>query len=340
MARVLVLGATGMLGHKVCQLLPAHGCDVAGAVRWTNDRRQEFPTVFDGARLLTNVDVLHEGALEAAIADAQPDVVVNCAGIVKQRPQSQDPLLSIAVNSLLPHRLARLCALRGCRLIHISTDCVFDGTRGRYRESDFCDAKDLYGKSKHLGETTDEQPCAVTLRTSMIGRELTDPAHGLLEWLLAQQGKCVRGYARAVFSGLTTHELSHVIARVIQDGTHLRGVYHVASPPITKYELLQLIGEAYALDIEIERDESFVCDRSLVMERFSAEMGYAPPAWEAMVAEMREDRTPYFRFTQSQWRCQHLSSPISPGRWLTSRGEFVMNDGQEQTPATLIPKPS
>lgn len=302
--KVLVLGGAGMLGHKLCQLLPAFGFAVTATLRGPQFPLQSFSDVYGSVELIPRVDVL-ETELERTLTRVAPDVVVNCVGIVKQLPAAEDRFLSVAINALLPHRLARWCAAAHSRLIHISTDCVFDGARGAYSESDPSDARDLYGQSKFLGETTDAETSAVTLRTSIIGRELGEPAHGLLEWFLSQQGGRVRGYARAVYTGVTTQELARVVAMLCAN--RLSGLYQVASRPISKYDLLHLIRERYDLDIAIDRDDAFACDRSLVMERFSAATGYTPPDWEQMIGEMHADPTPY-----DAWK--HASQELAE-RW-------------------------
>lgn len=295
MARVMILGAGGMLGHKVCQCLTGH--TVLGTLRRATERYRSLE-VFDDVDLIGEVDVMGAGTVEEALAAHSPDVIVNCVGIVKQSPQSEDRLLSVGVNAYLPHRLARWCEDAGARLIHISTDCVFDGQHGHYTEDDPSNATDLYGKTKHLGETDNAETAAVTLRTSIIGRELTLPGHGLLEWFLANRGKTVKGFARAIFSGLTTVELARVIQRVIDEGGNLSGLYHVAAKPINKYDLLVLLRSVYGLDTEILLDEQVVCDRSLVMGPFSELTGYAAPLWETMIREMHSDPTPYDRYAR------------------------------------------
>ena len=291
MSKVLILGAGGMLGHKVCQRLQGH--DVVGTVLEPVEQYDAFGELYSGVTLLGGVDVLQEGRVEKTLDSVQPDVVINCVGIVKQLKEAHNAYLSVAINSCLPHKLAMLCARAGSRLLHISTDCVFDGARGRYTESDFSDARDLYGKSKFLGETTPEETAAVTLRTSIIGREPRRPTHGLLEWFLAQKGKTVRGFARAIYTGFTTIEIARVMQMVIDAGAELTGVHHVAGEPISKYDLLQLIREAFGLDVCVERDEEFQCDRSLLMGPFAEATGYVAPSWPQMIRELAEDPTPY-----------------------------------------------
>ncbi len=194
------------------------------------------------------------------------------------------------MNSLFPHRLAQACGAAQARLIHISTDCVFSGQRGNYSEDNITDAEDLYGRTKALGEV--DYGNNLTIRTSMIGRELQG-SHGLIEWFLGQQGKTVRGFKRAIFSGFTTNALAKIIGEVISDQPELRGTWHVAAEPINKFDLLSQVQETYGLDIEIEPDETFVCDRSLNAERFRNETGMAAPSWPDMITEMRADDTPY-----------------------------------------------
>lgn len=279
--RVVVLGATGMLGHRLVQTLSSR-CAVLGTVRGDAGRWSGHPA-FAGAELRGGIDATDLEALGRVLHEARPDAVVNCVGIIKQLPAAKDPIPSLEINALLPHRLFRLCADAGARLVHVSTDCVFSGRKGSYREDDAADADDLYGRTKLLGEIHGEG--SVTLRTSMIGREL-DRSTGLLEWFLAQRGGAVKGFARAIFSGLTTSELSRVIADVIERHRGITGLWHVAADPIDKFTLLQRIDRAFDLGIRIERDESFVCDRSLDGSRFREATGFQAPSWEEMVRKL------------------------------------------------------
>ena len=285
---ILVLGATGMLGHKLMQVL-SHQFEVTGTVRdsealYTDHLILRQMPLLGGVRAEDFDSVVH------ALASTRPDAVVNCIGIVKQLPEAKDALLSITVNALFPHRLARFCQAAGIRLIHISTDCVFSGRKGNYVESDTADAEDLYGRTKLLGEV-DYDDC-LTLRTSIIGRELAT-SHGLIEWFLSQEGKTVHGYKRGIFSGFTTNALAETIAQIITDQPDMQGVWQVASEPINKFELLSLVKQIYGLVIEIEPDERVVCDRSLNADRFRGTTGFVPPAWSDMIDQMYRDSTPY-----------------------------------------------
>ncbi len=291
--RVLVLGAAGMLGHKVCQVLGRTKHEVAGTLRDDVNAHPAYRDLYREMTLLEKVDVLDDESLERAIRSVEPEFVVNCIGIVKQLPEAEDPFLSVAINSFLPHRLARLCQQRNCRLIHISTDCVFDGSKGNYLETDLTNAEDLYGRSKALGETQSSQTSALTLRTSFIGRELKASTHGLIEWFLTQGGQRVQGFAGVTYTGLTSLELAAVIGCIVDGGIELNGTRQVASEPINKYQLLCLVRDVYGLDIEIDQVTEPTFERSLIMSSFSEVMGYSAPSWKQMIVDMHQDPTPY-----------------------------------------------
>lgn len=235
-------------------------------------------------RLIAGIDVENADALVRLFSEVRPDIVVNCIGLVKQLSEADDPLSALPINSLLPHRLARICELAGARLVHMSTDCVFAGTKGGYVESDLPDAADLYGRSKLLGEVDYQN--AITLRTSIIGHEL-DGARSLVGWFLSQESK-VRGFKRAIFSGLPTVEIARVIRDYVIPNRELRGLYHVSAEPISKYDLLTLVAEAYGKTVDIEPDEDFVIDRSLNSERFRNATGFRPAKWPELVTHMRD----------------------------------------------------
>jgi len=279
--RVLVLGASGMLGNAVVRVLSEKAdWQVHGTVRSESSKRFFQDGIAE--RLLAGVDVEQHDSLTQAFIRVRPEVVVNCVGLVKQLAEADDPLQAVPINTLLPHRLARLCEVAGARLIHMSTDCVFSGDKGRYRETDASDARDLYGRTKYLGEV--DYPHAITLRTSIIGHELQS-AHGLIDWFLSQPGKC-KGYSRAVFSGVPTVVLAKIIGDVVIPRPELHGVYHVAAKPISKYDLLNLVAKVYCKQIEITPDDKLAIDRSLDASRFHEATGYTAPEWNEMIKLM------------------------------------------------------
>jgi dTDP-4-dehydrorhamnose reductase len=282
--RVLVLGASGMLGSAVFREFDGHApYDVWGLVR--NEAFLLYFSPAQQSRILTGVDVLDEAALRAAFERVRPDVVINCVGLIKQKEQVEDPLVVLPINAMLPHRLALLCAPGNVRLLHISTDCVFSGRKGMYTEDDPSDAEDLYGKSKYIGELRDAVH-AVTLRTSIVGRELNS-SRALVDWFLTQQG-AVHGFKRSIFSGMTAIELARIMRDVVLPDASLHGLYHVSSAPISKFDLLKLVALQYGKAIEVLPDDALVIDRSLDSSRFRQATGYRAPSWESMVRAMHE----------------------------------------------------
>ncbi len=281
--KVLVLGASGMLGNAAFRLFTeSDGFDVVGTVRSERSRKL-FPESLQ-SKLFSGVDVENIDNLMRVFGETRPNVVINCIGLVKQLAESDDPLVAIPINSLLPHRMARLCAVAGARFIHMSTDCVFSGSKGMYTEVDPSDAKDLYGRSKFLGEV--DYPNAITLRTSIIGHEL-EGSRSLVGWFLSQSGP-VKGFRKAIFSGLPTVEIARLIRDHVIPNPHLEGLYHVSADPINKYDLLRLVADTYGKTIDIVADESFVIDRSLDSSRFRTMTGFQPKPWAELVKFMKD----------------------------------------------------
>jgi dTDP-4-dehydrorhamnose reductase len=289
--KIVVLGGTGMLGHKLFQRLrtqfPGTICTMRGHV---SDAPYSRITFLQNENVIDGVDVFDFESLATLLLRLQPHFLVNCVGIIKQRQAASSPIPSITINSLLPHRLAELSAKWGGRLIHISTDCVFSGHRGMYKEGDLSDAEDLYGKTKFLGETTAAN--ALTLRTSIIGRELT--AHrSLLDWFLSNKGGRVSGYRKAIYSGVTTNHAADVVTDIITRYPDINGLYQVASEPICKLDLLCLLRNAYGLDIEVDPVDGEDLDRSMDGSKLRAATGYVCPPWAVLVKQLAEDPTPY-----------------------------------------------
>lgn len=280
--RILVLGASGMLGNAMLRVMSEQEeWSIFGTVRGADPA---LHAAAPRAVLIPGVHADQPDSLLAAFVQARPDVVINCVGLVKQLSNAEDPLVAVPINTLLPHRLARMCEVAGARLVHVSTDCVFSGKQGNYTESDLADAQDVYGRSKLLGEV--DYPHAVTLRTSIIGHELRS-THGLVDWFLSQQVR-VKGYVEAVFSGLPTCELARVVRDFVIPHASLRGVYHVAAEPISKYDLLHLVNRVYGKALEIEPDDRLKIYRSLNADRFREATGYVAPAWPELVARMHD----------------------------------------------------
>lgn len=281
--RILILGASGMLGNAVFRFLSDDkNFRTQGTVRGEYSKFFFADSLRSG--IISGIDVENHDSLIRLFEKSKPDVVVNCIGLVKQLEDADDPLVSIPMNSLLPHRLAKLCAIVGARLIHMSTDCVFSGLKGMYKEVDVADASDLYGRSKLLGEV--DYPNAITLRTSIIGHELNG-ARSLICWFLSQN-QSVKGYKKAIFSGLPTVEIARIIRDYVLPNPDLHGVYHVSADPINKHDLLHLVAQCYGKSIEIVEDATLIIDRSLDSSRFQIATGFKSESWPRLVGLMKE----------------------------------------------------
>lgn len=283
--RILVLGASGMIGSAMVRVLSKNkALEVFGSLRTENAKHFFSPVVAE--KLLSGFDMNDNEALVRLFSLVHPQVVINCIGLTKHHNESEDPALAVPINALLPHRIAKVCSVARAKLIQISTDCVFSGLKGSYKEDDPADAFDVYGKSKFLGEVNYQH--AVTLRTSTIGHEFQSK-HGLLEWFLSQQGHC-KGFGRAIFSGLPSTVFAQVVRDVVLPRPDLTGLYHVGASAVNKFELLSQIAKVYGKKIEISHDETFMIDRSLDCDRFSKKTGYIAPTWLELIQSMYELR--------------------------------------------------
>ena len=284
--RILVVGASGMLGHEAIQVL-APDFEVWGACR----HPQDLPDLgVPAGRILGGFDATRAESAQALVERVQPALVINAVGIVKQLKAAKAAIPSISVNSLWPHVLADACAARGARMVHVSTDCVFSGARGRYGEGDVPDAFDLYGRSKLLGEVID-QDHVVTLRTSIIGWQLGEPT-GLVAWFAAHRNERLKGFARAVFSGLTTRALTEIVRDVVLPDDALSGLWHVSADPIDKHTLLTDLAAYLGWDVDITPVDEPDIDRSLDSTRFRERTGWAPPSWSEMLGTLARENDP------------------------------------------------
>lgn len=279
--KILVLGASGMIGNTMLRVLSEKkDWEIYGSVRDRGASRF-FPDSI-AKRMIAGVDLERQETLIRLMDKVRPGVVINCVGMTKHQPDADDPLAAIPINTLMPHRLAGLCSLAGARLIHVSTDCVFSGEKGGYVEGDFPDARDVYGKSKALGEVI--YPHTITLRTSTIGHELQS-SYGLLDWFLSQESRC-SGFRRAIFSGLPTVVFAQIVRDIVILRPELSGLYHIAAEPINKFTLLKMVADVYEKKIEITPDDRLTIDRSLNAERFRTATGFIAPDWPSLLRTM------------------------------------------------------
>ena len=280
---LMILGANGMLGHMLFKYFNFYSSlNTIGVLRDKSNLSND-PKLYKSKNIF-ELNIIEDNQLQKLINKFKPEFIINCVGIVKQHQDANNPLVSIAVNSLFPHKLNKLCQLFGIKLIHISTDCIFSGKTGNYTENDYSDSNDLYGRSKFLGEINTNN--AITLRTSYIGEELVTK-RGLLSWFLSQEGT-IKGFSKAIYSGLTTLEIAKVIEKFVLPNKSLKGIYHLSSNPIDKYSLLNIIKNEYEKDVIIMKDNDYKINRSLNSCKFQFETGYKPLKWEKSIKLLRD----------------------------------------------------
>jgi dTDP-4-dehydrorhamnose reductase len=288
--RICIFGGSGMLGHQLWRSFHKEH-EVWVTLRRSSKEYAQWG-LFEEKRTVYPINILEENELLEIFKRAKPELIINCIGVIKQAEESKDTLKSLEINSVFPHRLAQTAGRFGIRVLHVSTDCVFNGRKGNYSEKDPSDAEDVYGRTKFLGELDYEN--ALTLRSSIIGHEL-ETKNGLIEWFLSQNGKTIKGFTNAVYSGFTTIEFARIIAWILESGKNIRGVWQVASAPISKFELLNIAKVKYSWGGGIIPEDRFHCNRSLNGERFHVFSGYSAPTWESMLGELAADRDFYLK---------------------------------------------
>lgn len=295
--KVLVIGATGMLGYSIFENLHEYSnLEVYGTVRSIKGKENFFKK--SQGSLIQGIDVTNISDVEGVISEVKPDTVINCIGLIKQHSISKQHVDAVAINSLLPHQLAQVCSENDSKLIHFSTDCVFDGKEGNYSEGDLPTARDLYGKSKCLGEV--EYAPHLTLRTSIIGHELASNV-SLVDWFLSQEGK-VKGFSKAIFSGLPTCVIAKLLAEKILPNTQLSGLYQLSVDPVDKYTLLKLVSDVYGKKIDIEESKELMIDRTLDSTKLRAEINFKAPTWPELINHMHSDYVKRYKAVNRIWK--------------------------------------
>jgi dTDP-4-dehydrorhamnose reductase len=287
--QILILGASGMLGHMLVRVLSPHH-NVVGTTSSKHDEKSPLARILSEENWVDQVDVRNLPTVEKAIRDTKADVVINCVGVIKQKMESSNIMDAILINSLIPHQLANICNQTQSRLIHFSTDCVFEGTPGVKMANQVPNATDLYGTTKRLGEVN--YGSALTLRTGFVGRQLSG-AEGLFEWVRSQRGKTIDGYQNAIYSGFTAMALSQIIRQIIEEHEQLSGLHQVAGNHINKFDLITKLNEYLDLDLTINRNTDFMCDRSMDGSEFTKLTDIAIPSWDDMLVEFAADQNFY-----------------------------------------------
>ena len=282
--KVLVLGVDGMIGHKIAQSLK-EGYKLFGSTR----------------KHLTNKNlgienikiVLHDFLIdktEHLVSNICPDIIINCVGITTRRGVNASKAKTELINSILPHELDKLSQKYSCKLIHFSTDCVFNGAKGNYTEVSRTDAIDLYGISKAKGEVNSNS--SLTLRTSMIGRELYNFTE-LFEWLYSMREKSVEGYSEVIYSGITTVRMGKIIDKILKNNISLSGLFNISSEPISKYDLLKKLSDSFDLEIDIKKNSNISSNKVLNSKKFTEITGIKAPNWNDLIIEFKEDSYKY-----------------------------------------------
>jgi len=286
--KILVIGASGMLGSAMYNFLSdSNKYYVYGTTR--ADYSDKF-SIFKNSKLMSSFDLADWNDAEKTIRSIDPDVVINCSGVIKQVDAIKNIDYTLYLNSVVPNRLEHLSLDVNFKLIHFSTDCVFDGQHGNYYESDLANATDQYALSKYLGEVKGSS--SLTLRTSIIGHELSGHK-SLIDWFLSQEGT-VKGFDRAIFSGLPTNAVAEVVDKYVLDKPKLSGLYHLSSQAISKFDLLELVGRKYGKTIKLEKSHEVVIDRSLNSTAFSDATGFKPANWTHLVDAMYKFGKKYY----------------------------------------------
>jgi dTDP-4-dehydrorhamnose reductase len=287
--RILILGGTGLLGHKMWQRLSARLGDVYVTLR-KSKKLYEKCGLFRSSKAIDQVELNDFSRLKNVLDDIKPAIVINCAGVTLRNPEATDTISSITMNALLPHKVLAWCKENGAKAIHFSTVCVFDGKDGHYDENSPPNARDIYGRTKSLGDLIDPQ--ALTIRSSFIGRELQAGTE-LMEWFLSQRGKKIKGFRRAIFTGVTTSVMADIVADIIERFPDMSGLYHLSSEVISKHDLLGLLRDACKVDVEIEPDDAYECRRDLDDRKLRQAIGFRCPSWKQMAEDLAGESALY-----------------------------------------------
>ena len=281
--RILILGADGMIGHKIAQSLEDFELILASR----KSISLKSIGIIKGKMVLHN---LITDSLDLLLDNTTPDIIINCAGITTRRGVEDNIVNTGLLNSELPHKLDSWANLNSKKLIHFSTDCVFSGNRGNYLDNDFADADDIYGKSKAMGEV--DSPNTLTIRCSMIGRELYNFTE-LFEWLKKNKNKKIEGYSKVFYSGITTVRMGKILNQILKKNLNLSGIYNISSTPISKFDLLVKLSNAFNLNVDVKQNINNKSNKVLISEKFTEITGVYPPNWDDLISEFKEDCEKY-----------------------------------------------
>jgi len=276
--KIYILGISGMLGSKLFQEFLKKNYKVRGYSRTVPKKFLKYKTKID-----SNINIENITKLKKKIIKFRPKFIINCIGVIKQKIIKSDEKKIFYINSVLPHEINKISKIINSRLIHFSTDCVFDGKKGNYNENDLPNADDIYGMSKAFGEVNSNN--ALTIRTSIIGHELGSK-NSLLEWFLHLDKKECYGFTDAYFSGLPTIEIFNFIEKFIIKNKKINGIYNLSASKISKYSLLKKISKIYSKKIKIIKNNDLKIDRSLNSKKIKKLINYKSPSWDNLIKNM------------------------------------------------------
>ena len=284
--KILILGLSGMLGHKLFSYLQKQNTYELYATTTTN-----FEIEHPNFKIVNKKNIFFSKTqnidfFKKKITDIKPDLVINCIAILKESFFYLNPLKFIEINTVLPLQISELSKIFGFRFIHFSTDILYADTNKLSCENDKITLEGPYAASKFLGEVKNNN--SLTIRTSIIGHQLNNK-NSLVEWFLSYRGETVNGYSNVIYSGLPTTEISKIIHEKIIPNVNLKGIINISSNPISKFELLKKIKKYYNKKVKINIDNSAISNRSLDSNLFSNKTGYLAPDWDVLVKEMFND---------------------------------------------------
>ena len=278
--KVLILGSDGMIGHKIAQSLNDE-CELILSSR----KSISLDTIGVKRGKILFHDLITDN-LDSMLKKIFPDLIINCAGITTRRGVKDNIQNTRLLNSDIPHKLDSWANLNSKKLIHFSTDCVFSGSRGNYLDNDISDANDTYGKTKAAGEVNSFN--TLTIRCSMIGRELYNFTE-LFEWLVKNKNKNIDGYSKVFYSGITTVRMGKIISKIIKEDINLTGIYNISSIPISKFDLLHKLSNAFGLNVDITENKNIKSNKVLNSKKFTEITGIKTPDWDDLISEFVED---------------------------------------------------
>ena len=284
--RVIILGVSGLIGHKLLQELSTD-FEVFGILHKSKNQYGNC-SLFSGSNIIENINITEFELLKGVLFAVNPDVILNCVGLTKRKIDINNPLEVITTNSVFPHQLANWAKINHKRVIHFSTDCVFDGKVGNYTEKSLTTAEDIYGRTKALGEINYKH--TLTIRSSFIGQELFDKTE-LLDWFLSQNGKQIKGFRNTYYSGVSTIFMAHVVKNIISNFPNLSGLYQLApNKPISKYELLCIAKGAFGVNVNIIPDDQHIHLPTLDASKLKQEINLTVPSWKEMMSELAANK--------------------------------------------------